>query len=533
MEDPILQSWEYLERLQGIQFFKLYRQPASALAIFRKRLSNLAKTFVMALLYMPKPMPTQSLDMLVKQSESKEREHALFLLQKYHIFRSVTHNSIRGWTLTPEFARSLRIALTGGGKGSAFGRISDVSAESAMTISELDDYARDRWEGILGFMVNSSEVLLEHEEAPSPPSQFVIKLLQGGSLIEVSGTASRGQFATVTREGFAFVLQDINTQLWALLFLYVDAAESMEMDPVDVLAFLFLISSLELGMAYWVDSLGEQQQIMLGHLEELGIVYWPKNMVDDVWEAEQYFYPTRLATTLTSDSDTTLSATNSTLGSSLSSNTGSNKGFIIIETNYRFYAYTSSPLQIALINLFVRVVSRHPNLITGKLTKTSVARAVQAGITAEQIISYLSAHAHPQMRRQAQAEQARLHARMTETAQKVPILPATIIDQIQLWQLERERMTTTPVSRSCVLARRCITFTDNQNRAFCYETFQILLNTKDLVGTLMRLACSCGNTTESGCSLSAASRVLRLTWPIARPRDSESSEKELFWIIPQ
>ncbi|SLM39075.1 tfiih and nucleotide excision repair factor 3 complexes subunit, partial [Lasallia pustulata] len=80
-----------------------------------------------------------------------------------------------------------------------------------MTISELDDYSHDRWEGILGFMVNSSEVLLEGEEPATPPSQFVIKLLQGGGLIDVSGTASRGQTATVTREGFAFVLQDINT----------------------------------------------------------------------------------------------------------------------------------------------------------------------------------------------------------------------------------------------------------------------------------------------------------------------------------
>ncbi|RMZ77380.1 hypothetical protein DV737_g4395, partial [Chaetothyriales sp. CBS 132003] len=449
MEEPILQSWESLEKLQGVQFFKLYKQPASALAIFRKRLSNLAKTFVMILLYMPSPFPDQSLDLFVKEGSSKEREHALFLLQKYHIFKSVMHNSTRSWILTLEFARSLRIALTGGSDGSAFGKVKDVRVEDQMEIQELDEYARDRWEGILGFMVNSSEVLLPNEPRPRPPSAFVIKLLQGGGLIELSGTASRGQTATVTKEGFAFVLQDINTQLWALLFLYVDSAGSLQMDPVDVLSFLFLVSSLELGVAYSTDSFDNSQITMLQHLEELGIIYWPKIQVGDdprdpqSWEAEDYFYPTRLATTLTSDSDSTISSTNTMIGSSLSANTGANKGFIIIETNYRFYAYTNSPLQIALINLFVRISSRHPNLITGKLTKTSVARAVQAGITADQIIAYLTAHAHPQMRRHAQAEYARQLARTSDSNSKLSVLPATIIDQIHLWQLERDRMTTT------------------------------------------------------------------------------------------
>ena len=447
MEESILQSWEYLEKLQGVQFFKLYKEPASALAIFRKRLSNLAKMFVMALLYMKTPMSTQSLELFVKESQSKEREHALFLLKKYHIFKEVRHNSTPGMTLTPEFARSLRIALTGGGKGNSFGQVKKLSLNEQMTITELDEYARDRWEGILGFMVNSSEVLLEGEQAPTAPSPFVVQLLQGGGLIEVSGTTSRGQTATVTREGFAFVLQDINTQLWALLFLYVESAPTLDMDSVDVLSFLFLISSLELGVAYSIQNLEQTQREMLTHLEELGIIFWPKNFEGDdpaQWEAKDYFYPTRLATTLTSDSDTTISATNSTLGSSLSSNSGANKGFIIIETNYRFYAYTSSPLQIALINLFVKVNSRHPNLITGKLTKTSVARAVQAGITAEQIISYLTAHAHPQMRRHAQLEQSRLQARTSEQSTKAPVLPTTVLDQIHLWQLERDRMTTTP-----------------------------------------------------------------------------------------
>ncbi len=81
--------------------------------------------------------------------------------------------------------------------------------------------------------------------------------------------------------------------------------------------------------------------------------------------------------------------------------------------------------------------------LNGVLTKTSVARAIQAGITAEQMISYLAAHAHPQMRRHAQTEQARLQAQQADTSENSSVLPRTITDQIRLWQFERDRMTTT------------------------------------------------------------------------------------------
>ncbi|KAK6387649.1 RNA polymerase II transcription factor B 52 kDa subunit [Exophiala oligosperma] len=442
MADTTLQSWEYLETLPGTQFYRLYRSPASALAIFRKRLSNLAKTFVMMLLYMPQPMAVKQLEMFVKDGSRGEREHALDLLHRYHIFRDVTLNSGKAYSLTSDFARSLRSALTGAGESKSFGQVAKIPDKDRVSIPELDEYSRQRWEGILGYMVGSSATPLDTKQTAIEPSPGVIELLKAGHLIEVSGTYSRGQAAKITKEGFAFVLQDINTQIWALLFLYVDNAEVFEMDKVDVLSFLFLVSSLELGQAYSTSTLDETQQRCLSDLVSFGIVYQPT--IEDGTPVD-YFYPTRLATTLTSDSATALSATNTTIGSSLSpsSSSGASKGFIIVETNYRVYAYTSSPLQIALLSLFVNLRSRHPNLVAGKMSKSSVQRAVQAGITAEQIISYLTAHAHPQMRRHAQAEQAQLQARNTDQGRVVPILPATILDQIHLWQLERDRMTTT------------------------------------------------------------------------------------------
>ena len=74
------------------------------------------------------------------------------------------------------------------------------------------------------------------------------------------------------------------------------------------------------------------------------------------------------------------------------------KGYILIETNFKVYAYTSSPLQIAILSLFISMQTRFPNMVVGSLTRDSVREALTRGISAEQIVFYLTSHAHPEMR---------------------------------------------------------------------------------------------------------------------------------------
>lgn len=61
----------------------------------------------------------------------------------------------------------------------------------------------------------------------------------------------------------------------------------------------------------------------------------------------------------------------------------------------------------------------------GILTRDSVRAALRGGITAEQIIGYLKQHVHPQM---------------LQGDGRNP-LPPTVVDQIKLWELERNRLT--------------------------------------------------------------------------------------------
>lgn len=200
------------------------------------------------------------------------------------------------------------------------------------------------------------------------------------------------------------------------------------MDPVDVLSFLFTLGSLELGVSYSTSNLTPTQLQMLEDLTDFGLVY--RRTPDS-----SRYYPTRLATTLTSDApalpnNALLTTTTTSPNSTDLASSASEKGYIILETNYRLYAYTSSPLLISILSLFATLHTRYPNLITAKITKPSILSAISAGITSDQIIAYLSTHAHPVLRRQAAIHNA-------------PILPPTVVDQIRLWQIEGERMKST------------------------------------------------------------------------------------------
>lgn len=183
------------------------------------------------------------------------------------------------------------------------------------------------------------------------------------------------------------------------------------MDPGDVLSFFFQLGSLELGQDYSKTNLSPTQVQMLEDLNDFGLIYQSS-------PSSERFYPTRLATTLTSDAN---ALRKSSVGFDNQLGSSDGQGFIVIETNYRLYAYTTSDLQIAILNLFARLTTRFPNLIAGKITRQSIRSAVDMGITADQIVSFLHTHAHAQMRKNN------------------PVLPPSVVDQIRLWQIEGER----------------------------------------------------------------------------------------------
>ncbi|KAK3936560.1 RNA polymerase II transcription factor B subunit 2 [Diplogelasinospora grovesii] len=427
---------DYLEKLPGTTFRKLYQQPPTTFAIFRRMLPPLAKRFVNALLYMPDPLPLSDLDIWVKAEGKLQRDRALSILRSLHIVQITPpgKDRVQEMQLTSNFKKSYRMVLEGGGDEQWFGVPSDLPVDPAIDIPFLDRYARKKWEDILHYVVSS--VGVGDTSTGSGPKTSVKDLLLAGHLVE-RRVGSQGGIS-ITQAGFTFLLQEANAQVWTLLLLWLEAADHANdpgMDSIDMLSFLFMLASLGLGQAYDTDALTEPRKNMLPSLVDFGLIYIPR-------DTRQYF-PTRLATTLTSTASPLRSvaagfaaATANTSGdiSSLGATPGSEpeqqKGSVVVETNYRLYAYTSSPLQIAVLALFTQLNMRFSGMVSGRLTRDSIRRAISYGITADQIVSYLAAHAHEQMAR-------------TAAAAGRPVLPPTVVDQLRLWQLENERMRTT------------------------------------------------------------------------------------------
>lgn len=120
---------------------------------------------------------------------------------------------------------------------------------------------------------------------PEEPGGGVLQLLKQSKLMEgdpSSGlnrnklTCSQPRSMRITHSGFAFLLQDINAQIWTLLLQYLDHSTTYGMDPVDVLHFLFMLGSLELGQDYSTSMLTDTQHAMLQDLRDYGIVFQRK-----------------------------------------------------------------------------------------------------------------------------------------------------------------------------------------------------------------------------------------------------------------
>ncbi|KAI9149676.1 RNA polymerase II transcription factor B 52 kDa subunit [Blastocladiella emersonii ATCC 22665] len=379
----------YLLNFPASTFDSLYKQPATCLAIFRL-LPPLSKQIVMRMLYLHYPLATAEMHSWVREDSIAQMNAALERASKFKILQCDANQ----WSLHETFRSEFQNALTGRGLQSSFGSLATGSDRHAVDIPFLDNSAKESWEAVLQFMVGTANI--------SSPPLAVLKILEDSHLMKRS--SEHGPLV-ITHHGFQFLLQDINSQVWALLLQYLDLITSGElgMAEVDVLNFLFLLSSMELGAAYSTEVLSDTQKAVLKDMKAFGIVYQRKSK-------HKRFYPTRLATTLTNGKLAIRHAE------------GEQDGFILLETNFRLYAYTASSLQISILELFVNISAKFPNFVLGVITRDSILRAVAKGITAEQIIAFLTNNAHPLMRKNS------------------PVLPVTVVDQLRLWEMETKRL---------------------------------------------------------------------------------------------
>nr|CAG4650090.1 EOG090X04KD [Sida crystallina] len=386
----------YLKTLSPGILDRLYSHPATCLAVFRE-LPEVSRHHVMRILFVDRAVPQAVVRSWVSPACVKEHTALAQSLVDLRVWQAVAiPGGVPGWLLTPTFRKNLKGALLGGGNEWSI-KLPPEGDPKAKDTSFLDSYAMERWECVLHYMVGSQQ-----QEGISTDAVRI--LVHAGLMRKENGESS----LTITKDGFQFLLMDTCAQVWYFLLQYLDTTESRGLDLVECLGFLFQLSFSSLGQDYSTENMSENLLTFLQHLREFGLVYQRKRKAGR-------FYPTRLALDIASGP--TKSSVNAL---SLSS---SNAGYIIVETNYRVYAYTDSNLQVALLALFSELMYRFPNLVVGIITRESIRAALKSGITADQIISFLRQHAH------------------SECYKELPVLPPTIADQIKLWELERDRFT--------------------------------------------------------------------------------------------
>lgn len=358
------------------------------------------------LLFVEQAVPKAVVSSWGSQVYAKEHQHASAVLSHLNVWKA---NQISGglaaWELSYTFKKYLKVALLGGGK--PWSMVALDHDTKARDVEFLDNYAMGRWRCVLHYMVGA---VAKGEAAAEGISPDAVRILLHANLMkrdEIDGTP------VITRQGFQFLLLDTQAQVWHFMLQYLDTCQQRGLDLPECLSMLFQLSFSSLGKDYSSEGLSPGLLTFLQHLREFGLVYQRKRKAGR-------FYPTRLALNITSKD---------AMSMTMDESQQQDKGYIIVETNYRVYAYTDSNLQVALMGLFTELLYRFPNLVVGVLTRDSVRQALRGGITADQIISYLAQHGHATM---LQAAEGR----------KNP-LPPTVVDQIKLWENERNRFTYT------------------------------------------------------------------------------------------
>lgn len=252
--------------------------------------------------------------------------------------------------------------------------------------SEHVEQSNDSWLQMLLFLAGREGVKI---------SPIIVKLLEQAGLME--GRRS------ITQRGFQFLLSPIHQQAWLL----VSELIKQQANPAECIS---IIASL-----IWTGKAVGNTSLMTA-LMHLGFI-------------AQDSVTNMLATAMC----TILAQPRPAVGHT-------SQGQIIVETNFKMYAYPQDDLQPAILALFARIHDHLPGLIYASLTQESVKAALAKGITADQIIAYLTIHAHPVMKRRLQTAASTASEANVQAGLGSNVLPHTVIDQLKLWERDRDRL---------------------------------------------------------------------------------------------
>jgi transcription initiation factor TFIIH subunit 4 len=323
----------------------------------------------------------------------------------------------------------------------------DKPIKQSLKIEEIEEASSSMWSKVLEVLLNVKSMYSVSSFSRSVDTVKSIKAFCKSSQLMRDGK--------ITSVGYEYLLKERQSQVWIFVKDCISRLKSSE----QALSLLFMLSYCEVGKSYPTDALTAAQKILVQELATVGII-----LLRDDTEYKRAFFPTKVSINLIFQRDMLFNNDGLTLeisditGNSYSFSTGRasvandesfdgsasrasiaptfdssavvSKGAlstskdleIIVQTNCQVIAYSFSDLHIAMLQLFVDITMRFPNMVTGRISRDRIKDAYRMGMTADQIISFLSSHAHPKL------------------AGRNPIVPDNVCDQLLLWQAENSRL---------------------------------------------------------------------------------------------
>ncbi|KAI4296715.1 hypothetical protein L6164_036651 [Bauhinia variegata] len=379
--------------MPAMKLDKLYDNGFICEAILRS-MPPLGKKYVLQMLYIDVPVTSKSMEEWVFPDGFSKHKISIDRLVQLRVFtETFDKKKEKSYKINPVFQRNLQKLLVRGGNLPREPMPSNIVR--LPSLEDLEIYALQQWECFLLQLISSNQA-----ERPTNISSSLMKVFQRGLMSYRDKEAPK-----LTESGFQFLLMDTNAQLWYIIREYISNSEERGVDASDLISFLLELSFHVTGEAYNINTLTDFQGSVIKDLADLGLVKVQQG------RKESWFIPTKLATNLSA---------------SMTESSSRKEGFVVVETNFRMYAYSSSRLHCEILRLFASIEYTLPNLIVGAITKESSYNAFENGITAEQIISFLQQNAHPRV------------------AERIPSVPENVNDQIRLWEADLNRVEMTP-----------------------------------------------------------------------------------------
>jgi transcription initiation factor TFIIH subunit 4 len=324
------------------------------------------------------------------------------------------------YKLNPAFQKSLQTTIMSPAEPwstntAVTSATSASTPQASISPVDLDKFSAEKWNDVLGYLVN----LLPTNALPS--NILIVFVKRSGLMAESIDPATGKKGMRITARGYEFMLKDYLSQVWDFVMVAVKNSASQE----EALALLFTLSYCTAGRGYPIDALSKTQQQLVFEFSQVGIVFMPSI-------TSPHFFPSRVAINMifgAADHSAVLAPSHMAIsslpgvgGSASEPSTPALALQIIVETNNQVVAYLSNDIHLAMVQLFVDVTVRMPNMALGRITKEKVRQAFKMGIKAAQIVDFLVLHAHPHVRR------------------RNPVIPENVTDELALWEAELQRV---------------------------------------------------------------------------------------------